>query len=113
MPKLQTFYGSGQLADIERTMNSLAATLSANARSSVDICNGRFATGEVQISEVYVVIQWPWIIIHASLVCASLVLFVVALISTREDVHLQPSISGFDGCSGFVPPGQNSPHDLD
>ncbi|KAG6365620.1 hypothetical protein INS49_007231 [Diaporthe citri] len=92
---LQALYGSGQTADIEETMNSLAVTLSANARSSGDICNGRVATGEVQSSEVYIVILWPWIVIHASLVCASLVLFVITLISTRKDVIWKSSILPF------------------
>lgn len=92
---LQAFYGHGQIADIDATMTALAATLSANARSSVEICNGRVATGEVQTSEVYVVIQWPWMIMHASLVCAALVLFVTTLISTRKDVIWKSSVLPF------------------
>lgn len=92
---LQAFYGRGQIADIDATMTALAATLSANARSSVEICNGRVVTGEVQTSQVYVVIQWPWIIMHASLVGAALVLFVITLISTRKDVIWKSSVLPF------------------
>lgn len=51
--------------------------------------------GEVRSLEVYVVIQWPWVTIHALLVCASLVLFVITLISTRKDVIWKSAVLPF------------------
>jgi hypothetical protein len=79
---IKALYGvNGNYTDINLVFESLASTLTINARSQD--CEA-MVDGTTWTVESYVHVRWPWLILPGALVVLSLVFLVVTILHTRN-----------------------------
>jgi hypothetical protein len=79
---IEALYGmNGNYTDITSVFNSLASSLSINARSQ--ICEAT-VNGTAWTIVSYVHVRWPWLILPGTLVVLSLIFLVTTILHTRN-----------------------------